>query len=281
MGGMPLDRIIGEDIAAYVARRRHQGLQTASINAELRVLRRMLRLAVEWGKAEKVTPVKMLCGERHRERVLTYDEEARYLKKVAEPLASVAAVLWDTGLGPEECFRLRWEFVNWNSGRYGTLLVTHGKTHARRRLLPVTQRVWAILQFRWESQGKPSEGWLWPANTRSGHIEPSSLKWQHRKALKLSGVRPFVFYSLRHTFLTRLGESGCDAWTLARIAGHSSIAMSVRYVHPSEVAVHKAMKRLGGHKTRHTRLIEKSPGAERSGKSTFEVKGVGGRGGGI
>jgi hypothetical protein len=40
-------------------------------------------------------------------------------------------------------------------------------------------------------------------------------------------VRPFVLYALRHTFLTRLGEAGCDAWTLARIAGHSSIASSV------------------------------------------------------
>jgi integrase len=38
-------------------------------------------------------------------------------------------------------------------------------------------------------------------------------------------VRQFLLYSLRHTSLTRLGESGCDVWTLARIAGHSSIAM--------------------------------------------------------
>ncbi len=42
----------------------------------------------------------------------------------------------------------------------------------------------------------------------------------------------WVLYAFRHTFLTRLGESGCDAWTLARIAGHSSIAISSRYVHP-------------------------------------------------
>ncbi|MGZ4860778.1 MAG: tyrosine-type recombinase/integrase [Candidatus Angelobacter sp.] len=67
-----------------------------------------------------------------------------------------------------------------------------------------------------------------------------------------SKVRPFVIYSFRHTFLTRLGESGCDAWTLARIAGHSNIAISQRYVHPSEDAVLSAMSRLGGHKTGHT-----------------------------
>jgi len=54
--------------------------------------------------------------------------------------------------------------------------------------------------------------------------------------------------TLRHTFLMRLGESGCDAWTLARIAGHNSIAIPNRYVHPSEDAVLNAMAKLGGHK---------------------------------
>jgi integrase len=62
-----------------------------------------------------------------------------------------------------------------------------------------------------------------------------------------------VLYSLRHTFLTRLGQSGCDAWTLARIAGHSSVAMSTRYVHPSDDAVFTAVERLGGHKIGHNR----------------------------
>lgn len=48
--------------------------------------------------------------------------------------------------------------------------------------------------------------------------------------------------------MPRLGESGCDAWTLARIAGHSSISLSSRYVHPFEDAVLAAMSRLAGHK---------------------------------
>jgi integrase len=61
-----------------------------------------------------------------------------------------------------------------------------------------------------------------------------------------------VLYSLRHTFLTRLGQSGCDVWTLARIAGHASIAISSRYVHPSEDAVLDAISRLGGHKIGHS-----------------------------
>jgi len=38
-------------------------------------------------------------------------------------------------------------------------------------------------------------------------------------------------------------------WTLARIAGHSSIGISARYVHPCEYAVLVAVDRLGGHKS--------------------------------
>jgi integrase len=141
------------------------------------------------------------------------------------------------------------------------LLVTHGKTAAARRVLPITPRVRNILETRWEAAGRPSEGWVWVAPTRSGHIESSSLKKQHSRTFKaiaeqaamnnVKPVRPFVLYSLRHTFLTRLGESGCDAWTLARIAGHSSITISARYVHPSEDAVLAAMSRLGGHNIGH------------------------------
>ena len=159
-------------------------------------------------------------------------------------------MLADSGLRPDECFLLRWESITWMNGRY----CTQGKTSAARRVLPMTPRVRAILESRWKQAGEPLEGWIWKDPTRSGHVESSSLKKQHRKAVLLSSVRPFVLYSLRHTFLTRLGESGCDGWTLARIAGHSSIGISARYVHPSENAVLEAISRLGGHKIGHTQV---------------------------
>ena len=89
--------------------------------------------------------------------------------------------------------------------------------------------------------------WVFPAPTKSEHVESSSLKKQHKNTFKRINdkiaeenekiqnedekqrlLKPWVLYSFRHTFLTRLGESGCDAWTLARIAGHSNISNSER-----------------------------------------------------
>jgi integrase len=252
MADSKLNGITGELVADFAAHRQAEGLQVSSINSTLRVLRRILRLAAEWGYLDTVPKIKLLPGERRRERVVSPEEEGKYLAAAPEPLASIATVLANTGMRPEECFRLRWESITWDNGPHGTFLVTHGKTAAARRVLPMAPRVRALLDMRWEGTGRPVDGWVWPAPTHSGHVESSSLKKQHRNALRISGVRPFVLYSLRHTFLTRLGESGCNVWTLARIAGHSSIGISARYVHPSEDAVLNAISQLGGHKIGHS-----------------------------
>jgi len=223
----------------------------------------VLSLAVEWGVVESAPKLGLLSGERHRERVISQDEEMRYLSAASPLLADVATVLSDTGMRPDECYRLSWEHVTWVNGRNGSLLITHGKTAAARRVLPMTPRVRAVLEARWDRAGKPLEGWLWPAPTASGHIDHSSLKKQHARTFRtlntearksqISTIMPFVLYSFRHTFLTRLGQSGCDAWTLARIAGHSSIAISSRYVHPSDDTILAAFSRLGGHSSGHSR----------------------------
>jgi len=249
-----LDQISSEDATGFAAHRQSKKLQASSINSALRVLRRLLRVAVEWGVIPASPKIKLLRGERHRERVITPVEEAKYLAAAPDPLCSIATVLVDSGMRPEECFRLRWESISWVHGRHGSLLVTHGKTAAARRMLPLTPRVRTILEDKWKRAEKPVEGWVWAAPTASGHVEPSTLKKQHRRTFKTLAeeakkdddkpVRPFVLYTLRHTFLTRLGASGCNVWTLARIAGHSSIQISARYVHPSEDSVFSALSTL-------------------------------------
>jgi hypothetical protein len=80
----------------------------------------------------------------------------------------------------------------------------------------------------------------------------TSINHLHRDvcAPKVDGERcpifpaDFVLHSLRHTMLSRLGESGVDAFTIMRIAGHSSIVVSQRYIHPTPEAVERAFERL-------------------------------------
>jgi integrase len=242
LAGSRLDAVSQSEITDFTQSLRADGLQVTSMNRVLEMLRRMLRLAVEWGELAKAPPkVEMLPGENERDRVLTREEEDRYLaatarvgaqieqaygaarqglraKKGKAPripddpylLRDAATILVDCALRPEECFRLGWRNV-----RDGSLVVPFGKTENARRAVPQTPRVAALLEMR---RGTADSEWVFPAGTRSGHIEKSSLKKQHRKALSMSTVEPFTLYTLRHTCLTRWAEH-MDPYTLAYLPG--------------------------------------------------------------
>jgi hypothetical protein len=47
----------------------------------------------------------------------------------------------------------------------------------------MTPRVRAILENHWHA-GKLAEGWVWAARTKSGHVEPSTLKKQRAKTFR-------------------------------------------------------------------------------------------------
>jgi len=121
---------------------------------------------------------------------------------------------------------------------------------------------------------------LFPTGAVCGHLEQGTAKTQHSRALarlqkaheeeqkareNVPGekpeehpeVKPFEPYYLRHTALTNLAAAGCDAFTLARIAGHSSIQITMRYCHPQADTIEHAFSQManrqeavteGGHK---------------------------------
>ena len=106
--------------------------------------------------------------------------------------------------------------------------------------------------------------WVFPTETKSGHIEPSSLKKQHLKAIvegtrifreeterKDAQLAAFDLYTLRHTCLTRWAPH-MDPWTLAYLAGHRNMNTTKRYVHPQEQTIRAAMDRAQVAKSGHT-----------------------------
>jgi integrase len=267
MARAAVDSVTPEMISGFVTKWREAEYEVSSINRALQVLRRMLHLAVEWGKSEKAVPrVMLLPGERRRERVLSTTEEAAYLNitqqigdgilaayeralqgiratargeqpiKPDDPylLRDVATVLLDCGLRPEECYRLRWEHVRENA-----LHVPFGKTANARRSIPLSSRAVALLNMR---QSISATEWVFPAPTKTGHMEQSTLKKRHATACELAGVGELPFYTFRHTCLTRW-SSHMDPYTLAYYAGHSDFATTRRYVHPDMETGRAAMER--------------------------------------
>ena len=85
---------------------------------------------------------------------------------------------------------------------------------------------------------------MFPSGSAEGHFNGDTAKDQHALAITNSKVKKFEPYVLRHTALTNLAAKGCDALTLARIAGHSSITITQRYIHPQADAIDRAFAAL-------------------------------------
>jgi integrase len=239
---LDLREVTDQHAGQYATKR--ASLSPSTVNCGLRTLRRALSLAVQWGKLDRMPKITLAKGERQRERVLTKKEVKAYLDACPQPWKDAATIMLGTGMRPGEAFALRWENILLN-GTGGLLQITDGKSRAAKRMLPLVPAVFDALRARQREQGSPTEGWIFPLDTRSGHLESDGLaKDQHALALKNSKVKPFEPYCLRHTALTNLGEAGCDAFTLARIAGHSSITITQRYVHPQADAIERAFAKL-------------------------------------
>lgn len=125
-------------------------------------MRRILRLALEWNVIDKCPKVLMAGQAAFRERVVADAELSQYLRHAETFLADVAVILNEQGLRCDELHRLRFEDRNFESGRYGTLSVRHGKTDAARRTLPLTPKVRCILDARHVSAASPASGWAFP-----------------------------------------------------------------------------------------------------------------------
>src|SRR5690606_33483367 len=105
-----------------------------------------------------------------------------------------------------------------------------------------TPRVNKMLMARKSSSNSQ---WVFPRDPGDSPWIVTSLDHQPgklRAALKLP--EDFVVHSFRHTMLTRLGLSGADVFTIKKIAGHSSVQVSERYVHPSSESKERAIERM-------------------------------------
>jgi integrase len=238
LAGLPLDELTDQHAQQFA--RQHSSLSPSGINRGLRTLRRALNLSFQWKSLDKPVKVTLATGERQRDRVLVDNEVKKYLDACPQPWKDCATIILDEGFRPSEVFALRWSHVFFNEDGTGLIQVMEGKSKAARRMLPMTPRVYELLRVRRETNGRPSEGLMFPSSSESGHFNGDAAKDQHKKALTDSGVKAFVPYTLRHTALTNLGEkAGGDVFVLARIAGHSSITVTQRYIHPQADAINR------------------------------------------
>jgi integrase len=213
-------------------------VKPATVNRELACLKALFNHVLK-GDVPLRNPVSRVkfCEENNEQtRVLSYEEQERYLALATPMLHDVATLMLETGMRPEEVYRIRRENVQLEQG---FLVIPYGKTKAARRRVPLTGVARRVLGLRMASDG----AYLFPCETDSARPVPK-VNNAHDRAVRDSKVAPFRLYDLRHTWATRAAMSGIDLVTLAAMLGHSRIQMVLRYAHPTQQHQHQAMEKL-------------------------------------
>jgi integrase len=161
-----------------------------------------------------------------------------------QPLKDAAILMLDTGLRVGEVVRLTWvdlQLEPVGSAAFGYLRVREGKSKNAKRTVPITARTRLMLEARLRACDCE------PGRTVFGIQRGTSLDHLHAKVrplMKKQDATDFVLHSLRHTMLTRFGESGVDSFTIKKTAGHSSVTSSEKYIHPSGETMVRAFQKM-------------------------------------
>jgi integrase len=245
-GDQPLDRITPEDVEQFKAtratakgQRTNRRIMPATVNRELACLKALFNHAIKSDLPVRnpVSRVGFLPEQNEQTRVLNFEEQARYLGVATPMLRDVATLMLETGMRPEEVYRIQPENVSLAGG---FLFNPNGKTKAARRRVPLTTAARSILTRRMDGLETP---YLFPCQTDAARSVPK-VNNAHDRAVRDSKVTPFRLYDLRHTWATRAAEAGIDLVTLAALLGHSKIQMVLRYAHPTQQHQARAVERL-------------------------------------
>jgi integrase len=186
-------------------------------------------------------------------RTMSLQEEIAYFAAASQPLKDIARIILETGMRPDEVFRIEFANVDFE---HRSIFNAFGKTAAARRSLTMTDEVYAILKKRAIS-AKSRYAFPSPetAERPIGRVHKA-----HYGAVKRARIKPrFVLYDLRHTYASRAVMAGVDLPTLAALLGHTSIQMTMRYVHPAEEHKKEAARKLENYKAAEVlKLAEKS-----------------------
>lgn len=225
--GLMLREITPERISEYKDRRMAEGVMVATLAKELQLLRNALNIAVREWKWLEMTPfleVKIEVPNNEIERFLTPDEEARLLKECPDWLKEIVIFAINTGMRRNEILTLKWPQVDLDR-RVLTLLVTKNKD---KRGVPMNATVQELLRAK--GAIRTSSGYVFPSEAGT-QINPHNLERAFRAARKEAKLEDVRFHDLRHTAGSRMAQAGIDIYTIAKILGHRTLAMTMRYAH--------------------------------------------------
>jgi integrase len=232
-------------VSDYKVQRRAEGAAPRTINYELTLMGHAFNIAIREWEWLKDNPVKKVKKERVNntiERWLTLEEEQRLLKASARWLQDIIIFAIHTGLRQSEILDLKWSQVDMVRR---TIIISEQKNRGV-DTLPLNETAIGVLRER-QKQCLSQCDIVFPSNNGT-RISNRNLFRAFNIAADRAKVNNFRFHDLRHTFATRLVQSGVGIYEVQRLGRWKNALMVMRYAHHNSESLRSSIEVMDGFK---------------------------------
>ena len=233
--GYKADRILTSDLRSYTAERLEQGASNGTINRELACLRRMLRLAYQDGRINKIPFFPMLKEGNPRQGFFEHNEYLTLLRVLPAYLRPVIIFAYRTGWRKQEILKLKWDQVDLKE-RYIYLKPDQTKNEDARSIY-ISDELYKMLKIlKFKSEGNP-----YVFQNKGKPIRFFQKAW--KTACKDADLSGKLFHDFRRTAARNLTRSGTQETVAMRITGHKTRSIFDRYNISSQDDIRAAIER--------------------------------------
>lgn len=249
-GHMALNRIDAAVIEKFKAEKLKEGLSKKTVNNLLSVFRKLLNLAVEWGRIESAPKVRQFPGRKLWDATYEYlhlDEVDRFIEATPDAWRTFIITALKTGLRLGELLGLKWEDVDLVVGK---LVVRRTRWRSLEgtpkgggnREIPLSGEAAAALKAHRHLKGP----YVF-CHEDGSPLDHKNVKGLVERICKKAGLaKRLTMHSLRHSFATHLVQLGVPLRNVQELLGHSTVVMTMRYSHVSPDVKREAVNLLDG-----------------------------------
>lgn len=234
--GYKADHITTSDIRHYITLRMEQGASNGTINRELTALRRMLNLAVQDERINKVPYFPMLKESTPRQGFFEHSEYLALLQALPSYLRPVVIFGYKTGWRKNEILKLAWEQVDLKE-RFIHLSPDQTKNSDARSIY-IGNELYDMLRIQ---RVRNTDGCPYVFYRGKKKIGDFRKAW--KTACKEGNLSGKLFHDFRRTAARNLTRSGTQETVAMKITGHKTRSVFDRYNITSQDDIREAVER--------------------------------------
>jgi len=251
--GRRLASLSGADVTAYVAQRQAEQASNGTINRELGVLGKLLRLAYRHNKLARVPAFSFLKEAAPRQGFFEREQFEAVRRLLPDDLKAVVTIAYTYGWRvPSEVLTLERRQLDLQAGTLPTDPATTKNDDGR--VVYLTAELTALLAAQVERIRTAERRlgriipWLFPHLTDAGHLgeRRTKLRKVWHTACRRAGVPGRIPHDFRRTAVRNLERSAVPRSVAMKITGHRTEAVYRRYAIVSDADLQEASRRLTG-----------------------------------